>query len=63
MRKSPDDGALPLPAEIRHTQPVLPLPQAICTPPAPPSRMLVEGTAASETVASTAAIRFFVFDI
>jgi hypothetical protein len=64
MRKSPDDGALPLPAEIRHTQPVLPLPQASCTPPlTPPRTMPVDGTAASETAASAVTISFFVFDI
>ena len=64
MRKSPETGALPLPAQVHYTQPALPLPQANCTAsPEPLRTMLVDGTAASETIASAEAISFFVFDI
>ena len=50
--------------QIRYTQPVLPLPQTSCTASLEPLRtMLVDGTAASETIASAEAISFFVFDI
>jgi hypothetical protein len=49
---------------LSHWHPVLPLPHASCTPSlAPPRMMLVDGTAASETIASAEAISFFVFDI
>jgi hypothetical protein len=47
-----------------YTQPVLPLPQASCIAwPEPLRTMLVDGTAARETIASAEAISFFVFDI
>ena len=47
-----------------YTQPALPLPQARCIAgPEPLRTMLVDGTAASETIASAEAISFFVFDI
>jgi hypothetical protein len=49
---------------LSHWHPVLPLPHASCTPSlAPPRMRLVDGTAASETIASAEAISFFVFDI
>lgn len=47
-----------------YTQPLLLLPQASCTAsPEPLRTMFVDGTAASETIASAEAISFFVFDI
>jgi hypothetical protein len=64
MRKSPEAGLFLSCAEIHHTQPVLLPPQASCTAwPEPLRTMLVDGTAASETIASAEAISFFVFDI
>jgi hypothetical protein len=63
MRKSPNWGSSS-PLQVHYTQPVLPLPQASCTAwPEPLRTMLVDGTAASETIASAEAISFFVFDI
>jgi hypothetical protein len=50
--------------QIPYTQPALLFPQANCTTsPEPLRTMLVDGTAASETIASAEAISFFVFDI
>lgn len=50
--------------QVHYTQPVLLPPQASCTAsPEPLRTMLVDGTAASETIASAEAISFFVFDI
>ena len=50
--------------QIHYTQPTLLPPQASCTTsPEPLRTMLVDGTAASETIASAEAISFFVFDI
>ena len=64
MRKSPEAGLFLLPGQIHYTQPVLLPPQASCTAwPEPLRTMLVDGTAASETIASAEAISFFVFDI
>jgi hypothetical protein len=63
MKEEPQPGPF-LSSEIRYTQPVLPFPQASCTAwPEPLRTMLVDGTAASETIASAEAISFFVFDI
>jgi hypothetical protein len=63
MREEPQVGSS-LSLTIRYTQPVLPFPQASCTAsPEPLRTMLVDGTAASETIASAEAISFFVFDI
>ena len=63
MRKSPNRGSSS-PVQSAYTQPVLLLPQASCTAwPEPLRTMLVDGTAASETIASAEAISFFVFDI
>ena len=64
MRKSPDRGSSSPPEQIYYTQPTLLPPQASCTAwPEPLRTMLVDGTAASETIASAEAISFFVFDI
>lgn len=63
MRKSPYRGSSSS-CRSYDAQPVLPLPQASCTAwPEPLRTMLVDGTAASETIASAEAISFFVFDI
>jgi hypothetical protein len=63
MRKSPKPGPF-LFLHIHYRQPVLVPPQASCTAsPEPLRTMLVDGTAASETIASAEAISFFVFDI
>ena len=63
MRKSPNRGSTS-PAQSAYTQPALPLPQARCiASPEPLRTMLVDGTAASETIASAEATSFFVFDI
>jgi hypothetical protein len=63
MRKSPNRGSSSR-SQIHYTQPVLLPPQASCTAwPEPLRTMLVDGTAASETIASAEAISFFVFDI
>jgi hypothetical protein len=63
MRKSPRPGLF-LSLQVHYTQPVLLPPQANCTAsPEPLRTMLVDGTAASETIASAEAISFFVFDI
>jgi hypothetical protein len=64
VRKSPKPGLFLTRAQIHYRQPVLPPPQASCTTSLEPLRtMLVDGTAASETIASAEAISFFVFDI
>ena len=64
MRKSPDAGPFLSGRKSIYTQPVLLPPQANCTAsPEPLRTMLVDGTAASETIASAEAISFFVFDI
>jgi hypothetical protein len=64
MRKSPASGALPSAELDPYWQPVLLVPQASATPsPKPLRAMLVDGTAAIETIASPVAISFFVFDI
>jgi hypothetical protein len=64
MRKSPKPGLFSPVQVVHYTQPVLELPQASCTAwPEPLRTMLVDGTAASETIASAEAINFFVFDI
>jgi hypothetical protein len=64
MRKSPNRGSSSPPVQIHYTQPTLLPPQASCTAwPEPLRTMLVDGTAASETIASAEAISFFVFDI
>jgi hypothetical protein len=64
MRKSPKPGLFLSVRGSIYTQPVLPPPQASCTAsPEPLRAMLVDGTAASETIASAEAISFFVFDI
>jgi hypothetical protein len=64
LKEEPQTGALPLPVQIHYTQPTLLPPQASCTAwPEPLRTMLVDGTAASETIASAEAISFFVFDI
>src|SRR5205809_5882707 len=61
--EEPQPGLL-LSCAIHYRQPVLPLPQASCIAwPEPLRTMLVDGTAASETIASAEAINFFVFDI
>jgi hypothetical protein len=63
MRKSPNRGSSSH-VQFAYTQPELPLPQARCIAwPEPLRTMLVDGTAASETIASAEAISFFVFDI
>ena len=63
MRKSPRAGLF-LSGTAHYRQPVLVPPQASCTAwPEPLRTMLVDGTAASETIASAEAISFFVFDI
>ncbi len=63
MRKSPERGPSSCCA-VRYTHPLLLLPQANCTAsPEPLRTMLVDGTAARETIASAEAISFFVFDI
>jgi hypothetical protein len=64
MRKSPEPGPFLIAVQAHYTQPVLLPPQASCTAsPEPLRTMLVDGTAASETIASAEAISFFVFDI
>ena len=64
MRKSPNRGSSSPRAGPLTRNRVLPLPQASCTAwPEPLRTMLVDGTAASETIASAEAISFFVFDI
>jgi hypothetical protein len=64
MRKSPSRGSSSPPVQIHYTQPTLLPPQASWTAwPEPLRTMLVDGTAASETIASAEAISFFVFDI
>ncbi len=64
MRKSPEAGLFLSGRRSIYTQPVLLPPQASWTAwPEPLRTMLVDGTAASETIASAEAISFFVFDI
>ena len=64
MRKSPEAGLFLSWRRSIYTQPELLFPQASCTAsPEPLRTMLVDGTAASETIASAEAISFFVFDI
>jgi hypothetical protein len=64
LRKSPGTGLFLSFVQIHYTQPALLLPHASCTAsPEPLRTMLVDGTAASETIASAEAISFFVFDI
>jgi hypothetical protein len=64
MRKSHNRGSSSPPVQNHYTQPTLLPPKASCTAwPEPLRTMLVDGTAASETIASAEAISFFVFDI
>jgi hypothetical protein len=64
VRKSPEPGLFLSFVQIHYTQPALLFPQASWTAwPEPLRTMLVDGTAASETIASAEAISFFVFDI
>jgi hypothetical protein len=62
--EEPNRGSSSPPVQIHYTQPTLLPPQASCSAwPEPLRTMLVDGTAASETIASAEAISFFVFDI
>jgi hypothetical protein len=62
--EEPQPGLFLSSCQIHYTQPTLLPPQASCTAwPEPLRTMLVDGTAASETIASAEAISFFVFDI
>jgi hypothetical protein len=64
MRKSPEAGLFLSLRRSIYTQPELLFPQARCIAwPEPLRTMLVDGKAASETIANAEAISFFVFDI